>query len=283
MLKPEELLLLQNLPLVEGLPEETRRRVAALLDEIGERQDLQGGEVLFLQGGLGGDSGFVLLNGGVMVEREGESPVPLAAPVLLGEMHQLNPRAQRTATVRAQGPGATLKFSWREFYAHAKELLSPKEQALCMKNIELLVLERFHQEMLMDLPMMRGLNDHLKLRVSLALQWVGHPVVLSDGDVLFKAEDMCGDTGFLLTHGRIELRKPGQAPEIAAAPDIIGVFPEFNPDLRWSASAIARGSAEVHRFAWLVLMRMLEQRLPGEALQQFLQQAQTFGRTHFAH
>jgi len=283
MNQSQELQSLQTLPLMQGMPDAARARLAQLMLDIGEIQVLSKGDTLFHQGGLGGDTGFVILTGAVQVERDGESTVTLPAPALLGEMHQLNPKAQRTATVQAQGPGTALKFSWREFYLHAKGVLAPPEQAQCMKNLERLVLERFHQEALMDLPLLRGLSDHLRLRVSLAIQWMGHQVLLADGVVLFKAGDMCGDTGYLLAHGDLDLSGPNQAPQRLAAPDVVGVFPDFDPDLRWTVTAVAHGPVEIQRFAWLPLMRLLEQRLPPEAAQQFFQQVREYAKTHFAH
>lgn len=279
----KEILNLQTLPLMHGMSEETHGRLAQLLEDIGERGPISGGEVLFQQGGLGGETGLVLLTGKVLVEREGEEPVVLESPVLLGEMYQLNPRAQRTATVTAKGPGTVLKFSWREFYAHAKEVLTPTEQAQCMKNIERMVLERFHQESLMDLPVLRGLSDHLRMRVSLALQWVSHTMTLHDGAKLFSAGDMCGDSGYLLTHGCIELNQPGQQPQVFQAPDIVGLFPDFNPDLCWTGTAIACGPVEVQRFAWLVLMRLLEDRLPPSGMGPLTEHLRQFAQTHFSH
>jgi len=116
MRESDDLRKLLGLPLlhyVPNMPEATRQCIARLFLAVGQPSNLSNGDILLRQGGLGGDVGFVLLEGSVEVEKEGEKAVPVCSPALLGEMHQLNPRAQRTATVRAQGHTTVLQFSWQ--------------------------------------------------------------------------------------------------------------------------------------------------------------------------
>lgn len=270
------------LSLLSGMPEDTRVRVARLFLGAGQVEHLADGDTLLRQDALGGDTGYVILTGQVQVEKEGGS-LQVTAPALLGEMYHLNPHAHRTADVTAQGDVEALRFSWRALYQQAKQDLAPNEQMLLMSGIERTVLERFQREMLMDLPLFRGLPDHLRLRASLALLWLAHPVHLSDGELLFEQTGMCGDTGYLLTHGAIELSRAGQGTANVAPPNVIGVMPDFDPNLRWTATARAKGNTEVQRFAWLEFMRTLQQRLSTNEQQELDACIRKQMGAHFAH
>lgn len=286
MSESDDLQKLLGLPLlryVPNMPEATGQCIARLFLAVGQPATLSKGDILLRQGGLGGDVGFILLEGSVEVEKEGEKAVAVCSPALLGEMHQLNPRAQRTATVRAKGDATVLQFSWQEFYTRAKDTLAPEERLMLAESIERCVLERFDRDLLLDLRLFRGLPDELKLRVCLMLQWESQRMVLADGEVLFKEDSMCGDTGYLLAGGQIQITKSGRSPQILNAPTVIGVMPEFNPELRWTATASAKGQTELQRFPWLAFLRTLQSRLRPEEQRRFLAAIQANMPGHFVH
>jgi len=279
----EEREALAGLALFEGIPPEAREHVVELLVELSEAAALAEGEVLLRQGDLAGDSGYVLVAGAVAIEKEGADPLKLPAPALLGEMHQFNPQARRTATVRATSPSQARKFSWLDLYARANDALPEDEQTMLLDGIERVVWERFEQDLLMDLPMLRALPDQLKLRVCLPLLWIVTREVLYDGETLFEQNDMCGAAGYVLIRGKMQIAKAGRHSHVLAAPDNIGVMPEFDPELRWSASAVAQGQVELLRFSWLVYNKLLEQRLSEADRQQLVAAIKAAGKACFMH
>ena len=67
------------------------------------------------------------------------------------------------------------------------------------------------------------------------------------------------------------------------APDIVGIFPEFDPNLLWSATAIAREEAQVLKFSWQNYVFLLKMRLDQEAYGQFMQAVAASANLHLAH
>jgi CRP-like cAMP-binding protein len=260
---------LGSLSLFQSVKEDTRTRLAELFLRVGEAVMVSPGDALLHQGDLGGETGFILLRGEVSVEPMDAAPTTISAPALLGEIQQFNPRAQRTATVRASGPVEALKFAWQTLYAKASEALSPQEQHLLMDALERSVCERLACETLADFPILRNLPDALRVRVALALHWVAQHVTLADGSTLFQQDGLCGAAGYLLTHGRIEIRIAGQYSQTIAAPNILGVLPEFDPDQRWTATATAQGDVELLKFNWLNYTAMLQRRLSSAEQETF--------------
>lgn len=266
-----------NLPLLESTPETLRKKVARVFLDVSEQLFLEDGFVLFHQRDLAGDSGCVLKGGKVEILREGTEPILLKAPALLGEIHQFNPHAQRTATVQVKDNADILKFSWPDFYARAQAELNTEEQVLFMQAMERCVCERLDREPPMDIPIFRGLPAHLKVRACLCLQWVARHVSIADGVTLFEQNALCGDTGVILLHGTVELRMPARPVRQLAAPNILGVFPLFDPEARWTATANAKGPVELIRFAWRTWMALLEQRMRAAQLEQFVKAALAAG------
>ncbi|MBP8128105.1 MAG: cyclic nucleotide-binding domain-containing protein [Candidatus Hydrogenedentes bacterium] len=283
MERGEVLRTLQGLPLVQYIPEAQRGAVAALFADVSKEVALAPGEILIRQGELGGETGYVLVDGSVEVEPDAGAPIRLMAPALLGEMNQFNPQAQRTATVRALTPIHALRFAWPAFYAKARSSFSVAGQGLIVDAMERCVLERFHRSMLLDLALFEGLDDALKLRVCLLLQWVTQPVAFSSGQVLFEQGGMCGGEGWLLTHGEVELRMAGQTHDVRHAPDLLGVLPQFDPGLRWTATAAARGPVEALKFSWLEFNALFMQRAAAEAQAHFWVAVKNNAHRHFVH
>ena len=250
---------------------------------VSEKVAASAGDTLLHEGYLGFEAGFVLLEGEVEIVKEGKPPIIVSAPALLGEMSQFNPRAERTATVRAKGKAALLKFSWEALYSLAKQVLTPEERALLMDHIEHVVWERFHAETLMDLPLFRSLGDKLKLRVCLCLLWSAQRMGLAAGQVLFKQNSLCSGTGYLLTQGVIELQRVGEPPWIVTTPNIFGIMPKLQPDLLWTATVTAQTDAEILSFFWPAFMLMIQQRLSPDDQRQFNDNIKAFVKGNFWH
>jgi hypothetical protein len=283
MAQAEDLQTLCRLPLVQHLPEEAKERVAALLLEVSQLVTWFEDNTLLHQGWLGGDAGFVLLQGYVEIDKEGEAPILVSAPALLGEMHQFNPRALRTATVRVKGTPRVLKFVWRELYAKARQRLSEAEQDMLMDGIEHSAWERFNRDTLIDLALFRDIPERLKLRIVLLLQWLVEPVTLLDGQELFKQDDVCGGMGYELVQGDLVLSRLNHTVQVVSAPNILGVMPRFDPDQKWTATANARGKVELLKFSWAEYIKRLQQRLSQEEQRQVAASINANAKAHFIH
>lgn len=283
MERGEVLQRLEGLPLLQYMPDALRTRVAQMLTEISREISLEKGEILIRHGEIGGETGYVLVDGEAEVDRGDDCPIGVPAPALLGEMYQFNPQAQRTATVRTRTPVRALRFTWPSFYSTAKASFTPAEQSSIVDAMERCILQRFDRAMLLDLALFRGLDDDLKLRVCLLLQWVTQVLIFRDGEILFQQNGMCGGEGWLLTHGQVELRKAGQLFDTRRAPDLLGVLPEFNPDLRWTTSAVARGPVEVLKFSWLEFNALFEQRSTPDLRARFRDAVRNNASFHFVH
>ena len=283
MTASEDLNILASLPLLRNMPRTAQERIANVLSEVSEAIELADDAVLLHQGDLASDTAFMLLHGRVRIDREGVEPVMITAPDLLGEIQQFNPRAQRTASVRAAGPVKARRFAWQVFYEKARAALTPAEQALLMDEIEKGVCERLACETLIEVPIFRGLPDPLRVRASLTLHWLAQRVTVADGATLFEQDKFCGGTGFLLLHGAIELRLAGRLSQTLSAPSVLGVMPEFDPALRWTATATAQGDIELLKFSWLNYMTMLRQRLTQAQLDQLLKAISSTDERCFPH
>lgn len=283
MAQPRDVDRIAQLPLLQFVPDSMRGRVAQLFAGVSSVISTTPGNALVRRGELGGDTGYVLLDGAAEVMRDDGASIRVDSPALLGEMYQFNPHAERTATVRAVEPGRALKFSWQAFYSQAKATLPEEEQGQMMGAIERCILERFDRGALLNLALFRGLPDELRLRVCLLLQWVTHPIAFRDGETLFEQGAMCGGEGYLLARGSVDLRKAGQFVETRSAPDLLGAMPEFDPDLRWTASATARGAVETLRFAWLELNALFVQRSTRKEQELFAQAIRANAASHFMH
>lgn len=118
------------LPFIAELPEPLRARVAMCLMWIGQPAQFAVGDAIFVQGEEDENIGCVLLQGEVEVLRDSLEAIRVPAPNLLGEMQQLEPTAQRTATVQVTIEAQTLLFSWHDFVAHSGVLLNTDEQVV---------------------------------------------------------------------------------------------------------------------------------------------------------
>ncbi|MFP4502243.1 MAG: cyclic nucleotide-binding domain-containing protein [Candidatus Hydrogenedentota bacterium] len=271
-----------SLPLFDAMPPALRNRAAAALSAVSQEVAFAQGEALIEEGALSASAGYVLLDGRVEVTRAGMEAVTVPAPALLGEMQQFHPLGQRTATVRATGPVQALRFPWQAFYDRAKQTLNVSEVAQLIGAIEYCVRERFHAEQVIELPLFQNLPANVKLSASLLLMWEGTPVRCNDGDTLFRQGDMCGAKGYVLLSGRVKLVSGG-AMHMEEAPALLGVMPDFDPDLTWSATATADGVAEVLAFSWQNYLAMLQQRATPEEYAIFLEAARTAATRAFAH
>ena len=274
---------LDQLPLLQGMPDDVRAEIARVLVAVSEVMDVDVGKGLIQEGALGGTTGYVLLTGAVEVERAGAAPVRVAAPVLLGEMQQFNPQAFRTATVTATEPGKALRFRWPQFYAHARLTLREEAQTLLLAQLERLVWDRFHTGAVLDVPLFRALPNSWRLRAALLLVWIAHLRDYPGGSLLIEKGRPCGAMGHLLIKGTVALISGDQTRQVLTAPDLIGLHPDFDPDRVWTATARAQDDAASYVFSWQEYLAILERRLKPEEYAAFLTAARQAKQEHFAY
>lgn len=104
-----------------------RARVASIFLEISSPKRVAPNTTLFRAGETSNDVGIVLLEGELNIEKQGNPSVTAYAPDLIGEMAQLNPMRQRTATVSAATELKVLTFGWNKFNEIALAKLSEAE------------------------------------------------------------------------------------------------------------------------------------------------------------
>ncbi|MFM1921315.1 MAG: hypothetical protein RLZZ303_2949 [Candidatus Hydrogenedentota bacterium] len=248
----------------EPLSPAHRAKVADLLLSVGKPVSLGVDDVLIHEGDVGGGAGFVLLSGSMRVEQEGQPSLVLGAPALLGEMHQFNPRAQRTATVSAASPCALLKFQWFDFQTACLSSLDKEEQAALMEAMEQLVWQRFHHEAIFHVPAFAALEETARLRLCLTLVWIAQEMRLIAGEKLFEQHAPQNGQGYVLLDGAVAMLRAGEPFGDVAAPALLGAATELEPGRRWSATAQALGAISVMRFEWSELEAYLVQRLGAE-------------------
>lgn len=124
-----------RVPVFKALPDAMHSRLLTGLLSTARTRPVTRGDFLFLQGERETDTGCLLLQGTVEVRREGETPVFVQAPDILGEMHLFTPQGQRTATVEVTVGGVVLEFEWREFGVISRNLFDKQELALLKKSI----------------------------------------------------------------------------------------------------------------------------------------------------
>lgn len=274
---------LMNLPLLSSLPDDARGRTAKLIHTVSKLVTHSDGEALLRKESLGAGTGFVLVQGKVRVKKDDSDDIELAAPALLGEMQQFNPRALRSASVFSSGCTTALTFTWQALYDRVKEDLSMSEQMALMDSIERTVWKRFEQDSLMDLALFKNLSDALRLRVCLTLHWTLRPIVLKNGDVLFEKDAICGDDGYLVMQGQIKLKRNLESLGVVSESDILGIMPVFDPDLKWTATATAIGNVELMKFNWASFMMLLDKRLSSDDMRAFKVAIQEYATNHFTH
>lgn len=271
------------LPLLRSLPDDARERVARVFLDVAERWDLADGETLMQEGHLGFDSGYVLVEGSVEIERKAGGPVLVSAPTLLGEMSQFKFSDIRTATVRAKGDASVLQFQWEEFYDRARDTLSESGYGALMDAIEGLVWDRFGGQGLLDLPLFRGLDEALRRKVCIIFPWIADAANYRDGEIIFEDGDRCQSRGHLLLEGTVRLIRPDRSEKSVSAPHLIGVMPKHDPSLTWSAKAVAQGMVNMLTFSWQQYTARLQKRLTAEEQRRLIDAMKTNAAAHFWH
>lgn len=271
------------LTLLREMPDQAKANVARVLLEVSEEFDLEDGEALMKEDYMAFDSGYVLVQGTVEIEKEGRQLSEVTAPAVLGEMSQFKAGDTRTATVRAKGAGVALYFRWEDFNARAKEMLSEAERRMLRDGIERLVWDRFACQGLLDLPLFRGMSEQLRHKVCIIFPWIVEPANYAPEDIVFREGEHCQSTGYLVTKGALKLAKSRGTEKRFEAPNLVGIMPKYEPGLTWRATAIAQNNVEAFTFSWKTYTGKLQERLTAEEQRQMVDSMKQNASEHFWH
>jgi hypothetical protein len=274
---------LMTLSLLEEMPEHLKAKVAGVLLAVSEELDVEDNEVLMQEDHMAFESGYVLVQGTVQIEKAGRALSEVAGPAILGEMSQFKGGDTRTATVRAKGPALALYFHWDDFYAQAAKNLSEAEQRMLRDSMERLVWNRFGCQPLLGLSLFRGMSEQLRLKVCVMFPWIVERQTFGNNEVIFKEGGRCQSTGYLLVKGGVKLTKSPRLEKVYEAPNLIGVMPKQEPSLAWTATAIAQGDVEVFTFSWKTYTDELQKRLAPDEQRQLIDAMKQNAAEHFWH
>lgn len=127
MARDEKLDLLHGIPLFSGLDKRQLLRLGQLTDEV----DVADGRTLMRQGERG-DELFVVIEGNLRVERDGDVIAHRGAGEFLGEIALVD-EGPRSATVIAEGPARLLVVGHRAFHTLMEEF--PQIQLVVLREL----------------------------------------------------------------------------------------------------------------------------------------------------
>ena len=124
-----------KIPLCNKLPENMRDRFGMIFLWISTPKDVSHGDKIYSEGEEDENTGCLLIEGIIEVQRKGQPAVRLEAPELLGESGQFTLGHKRTATVEVVVGGRELSFSWRDFGQWAVQLYTHEERRVLKRLI----------------------------------------------------------------------------------------------------------------------------------------------------
>lgn len=136
---------LRNLRFMQQLGPAARDKAIAAFEAVSEAESMNPGVCLFQEGERDTDRGYVLLDGEVRIVKSTAPELTVAAPELLGEMVQYNPKAERTATVESATAIQVLSFRWSAFNDALVRTCSPEETDEIQKAFQDYAWEHFTQ------------------------------------------------------------------------------------------------------------------------------------------
>ena len=273
-----------ELELLSKLPQEARNQAAEVFLDVSDLLQYDDGEPLINQGYLSFDTGYVLVDGRVVVEAGQKESITIAAPALLGEMAQFKTFDIRSATVRAQGSAVAAQFYWEDLYRAAEQEL-PEDAHRAFRNaVERQIWERFEFKEIVNLPLFADLPEELRFRVCLPFPCFAERVRLKEIDTLFAHDAPFKSLGYLLFRGKLKLIRKDVGAKSTSAPDLIGIFPnKGEKGKEWSATAMADGEADILRFSWDHYSNQLVKRLSRDEQVAFMTSIKKNGAKHFWH
>ena len=104
-----------EIPMLQALSLELRRRLSDILVDISSERTVEAGGVVYEKGSEDENTGAILIEGALEARGDPDHKFRVSAPNIVGEMQQLNEFGQRTATVSVIKKAVLLEFSWNDF------------------------------------------------------------------------------------------------------------------------------------------------------------------------
>ena len=134
---------IKSLRIMRELDDNLQEKLADLFQSISAPRVVPAGGVFIHEREHVDNKGYILLEGRVLVRKEGFPDVTCKAPELIGEIMQFNPAGVRTATCAGAVESIVLRFMWDEFWTRAEKALSPEEMTLLKETLETQAWEHF--------------------------------------------------------------------------------------------------------------------------------------------
>jgi len=132
-----------SLRIMRGLDDALKDKLTDLLQSISVPRVVPAGGVFIHEREHVDNKGYILLQGAVLVRKEGFPDITCKAPELIGEIMQFNPAGVRTATCAGAVESIVLRFMWDEFWTRAEQALTPGEIARLKETLETQAWEHF--------------------------------------------------------------------------------------------------------------------------------------------
>ena len=127
---------IKGLRFMHHLTDALQEKVVDLIQRSSVPRSIPVGGVFIHQGEHVDNKGYILLQGAVVVRKEGFPDVVCKAPELIGEIMQFNPAGTRTATCAGAVESVVLRFLWDEFWKDAEATLSAAEVGKLREALE---------------------------------------------------------------------------------------------------------------------------------------------------
>ncbi|NUM53242.1 MAG: hypothetical protein HUU46_06335 [Candidatus Hydrogenedentes bacterium] len=134
---------IKGLRIMHGLDDALQEKLTDLLQSISAPRVVPAGGVFIHEHEHVDNKGYILLEGRVLVRKEGFPDVVCKAPELIGEIMQFNPAGVRTATCAGAVESIVLRFMWDEFWTRAEKILSEEELKQVKETLETQAWEHF--------------------------------------------------------------------------------------------------------------------------------------------
>ena len=134
---------IKSLRIMHGSDDGLQDKLVDLLQSISVPRVVPAGGVFIHEREHVDNKGYILLQGAVLVRKEGHPDLTCKAPELIGEIMQFNPAGVRTATCAGAVESIVLRFMWDEFWTRAESALAPEEMALVKESLETQAWEHF--------------------------------------------------------------------------------------------------------------------------------------------
>ena len=120
---------IKRLRFMQHFDDELQEKLADLFQSVSTPRAAPAGGVFIRENERINDKGYILLDGALLIRKEGYPDVVCAAPQLIGEVMQFNPAGVRTATCAGAVDGLILRFTWEQFWSRAATVLTETELA----------------------------------------------------------------------------------------------------------------------------------------------------------